>query len=254
MLSLWVMVGLFLVALLSAPVSSAFSSSSASSVSFKEVLQNQPQATVTRIPFRALAEGISGDNNISNNEGNVLRDFLKTEYSAFYALLNLNPDIWKTLCPGQQQQACTLFAPTNAAFDKLGAKKLQQLKDVRNLETAQKMGLYHVVATEAVSAARLRTEDWTTPGGRKKGEPRPIKVQALVTLGGEVPVGRSRSGGVLFGMLGAKEDGDVVIGPDARIQKSFKIADGNVIVHEMDSLISPVILWRYCDQLRIPGF
>ena len=111
------------------------------------------------------------------------------------------------------------------------------------------MGLYHVVLQEAVSAQRLRTEDWTGPKPAD-GSPRPITVQALITQGGEVPVGRSKSGGFLG--IGAKEDGDVVIGPDARIVKSYSI--GKSIVHEVDALVSPVVLWRYCDQLRIPGF
>lgn len=71
-----------------------------------------------------------------------------------------------------------------------------------------------------------------------------------MTLGGEVPVGRSKSGGFLG--WGAKEDGGVVVGPEAKIIQSFKVED--CIVHEMDALVSPEILWRYCDQLRIPGF
>jgi uncharacterized surface protein with fasciclin (FAS1) repeats len=109
--------------------------------------------------------------------------------------------------------------------------------------------MYHVVLTDAVSAEQLRTEDWTGPKP-EDGSPRPITVGAMVTMGGKVPVGRSKSGGFLG--WAAKEDGDVVIGPEARIVKSYKL--GNSLVHEVDDLISPVVLWRYCDQLRIPGF
>ena len=187
----------------------------------------------------------------ANDETATISDleaFVSEEFPAFYSLLSMNKGIWKTI--GEAEQGCTLFAPSDAAFDALGDKKLQQLKDIRNEETAQKMGLYHVVVTEAVSAARLRTEDWTRPAPAD-GSPRPITVQALVTVSGEVPVGRSKSGG-LFGVFGAKEDGDIVIGPAARIIKSYKVAGS--FVHEVDALISPVILWRYCDQLRIPGF
>lgn len=176
-----------------------------------------------------------------------LEDFVEKEFPAFYSLLILNEGLWQII--SESETGNTLFAPSNTVFDNLNEKKLQQLKDSRNLETAQKMGLYHVIYNDVVSAARLRTEDWTRPAP-KDGSPRPITVQAVLTLGGEVPVGRSKSGG-LFG-IGAKEDGDVVIGPSARIVKSFKI-DGS-IVHEVDDFICPTILWRYMDQLRIPGF
>ena len=176
-----------------------------------------------------------------------LESFVAKEFRAFYSLLSLNEGLWQLIA--ESETGYTLFAPSNTVFDNLGEKRLQQLKDNRNLETAQKMGLYHVVNDDAVSAARLRTEDWTRPAPTD-GSPRPITVQALLALGGEVPVGRSKSGGFLG--IGAKEDGDVVIGPNARIVKSFKV-DGS-IVHEVDDLISPVILWRYMDQLRIPGF
>lgn len=74
-------------------------------------------------------------------------------------------------------------------------------------------------------------------------------IAAIVTLGGEVPVGRSKSGGFLG--FGAKEDGDIVIGPEAKIVQSFQVEES--IVHEVDSLVSPVVLWRYADQLRLPG-
>lgn len=176
-----------------------------------------------------------------------LEAFVEKEFRAFYALLALNEGLWQIIA--ESETGYTLFAPSDAVFDKLSEKKLQQLKDNRNLETAQKMGLYHVVNDDAVSAARLRTEDWTRPAPTD-GSPRPITVQALLTLGGEVPVGRSKSGGFLG--IGAREDGDVVIGPNAKIVKSFKV-DGSII-HEVDDLISPIILWRYMDQLRIPGF
>jgi len=75
-------------------------------------------------------------------------------------------------------------------------------------------------------------------------------IAGIKTLSGEVPVGRRKSGGFLG--WGATEDGDIVVGPSANIVQSFNV-EGS-FVHEVDALISPVILWRYCDQLRIPGF
>ena len=43
--------------------------------------------------------------------------------------------------------------------------------------------------------------------------------------------------------------GDIVIGPEAKIVQSFNV-EGS-FVHEVSDLISPSLLWRYCDQLRI---
>jgi uncharacterized surface protein with fasciclin (FAS1) repeats len=199
----------------------------------------------------------------ADQESSVLERFLLQEFSAFHALLNVNPGLWTTLDEASKTGGITLLAPNNDAFTALGAQKLQQLQDVRNLETVLKMGLYHVIATEAVSAARLRTEDWTIPAPADGG-PRPITVQGLVTLGGQVPVGRFQAskGNFLSNLFGNDDDrdnsntmgDDVVIGPAARIVKSYKLAGGSIVVHEMDSFVSPELLWRYCDQLRIPGF
>jgi uncharacterized surface protein with fasciclin (FAS1) repeats len=202
----------------------------------------------------------------------VLKAFLSDEYSAFAQLLSLNPGIWEML---DKESAVTIFCPTNAAFDRLGEKRLRQLRDVRNEETAQKIGQYHVVLGDAVSAARLRTEDWTVklpPSTSSSTSSRPIKVSGLITMGGEVPVGRpkqqAKSSGPAFleRMLGtvlqpaAENDpstgskNDVCIGPAGRLQKTYKLANGKYYIHEVDGFISPDILWRYCDQLRIPGF
>jgi uncharacterized surface protein with fasciclin (FAS1) repeats len=164
-------------------------------------------------------------------------------------LLSKNDDIFKTL--SDSSTGYTLFAPNEEAFQNLGDKKLKQLADIRNEETAQKIALYHVVSIDKLTATQLRTEDWTGPKPAD-GSPRPFTVGGILTNGGEVPVGRSKSGGFLG--WGAKEDGDAVIGPNARILKSYTLGDNEAIVHEVDALISPELLWRYCDQLRIPGF
>ena len=50
--------------------------------------------------------------------------------------------------------------------------------------------------------------------------------------------------------MGGKEDGGVIVG-GAKVVASVPLAGG--ILHETDGFISPSILWRYMDQLRIPG-
>jgi uncharacterized surface protein with fasciclin (FAS1) repeats len=175
--------------------------------------------------------------------------FLKLKYPDFYDLMCKNQNIWRTL-KESNDSGYTLFVPNAKAFEDLGDKKRGQLEDVRNLETAQKVGAYHVVPTEKLTATQLFTEDWTGPRPAE-GKPRPLSYGGLVTLGGELPVTRSKSGGFLG--FGATEDGDAVVGPDAKIIQSFDVGK-SCVVHEMDALVSPVLLWRYCDQLRIPGF
>jgi uncharacterized surface protein with fasciclin (FAS1) repeats len=222
----------------------------------------------------AAAETSKKDDQSKKPDQPVLKAFLTDEYSAFAQLLSLNPGIWEML---DKESAVTIFCPPNAAFDRLGEKRLRQLRDVRNEETAQKIGQYHVVLGDAVSAARLRTEDWTVklpPSSTSSStSSRPIKVSGLITMGGEVPVGRpkqqpskSSEPNLLDRMLGAVlqpaeneqtstgSKNDVCIGPAGRLQKTYKLANGKYYVHEVDGFISPDILWRYCDQLRIPGF
>lgn len=211
-------------------------------------------------PFLSMSsksEETSKATNEDSTNGGVLKEFLEKEYSAFATFISLNPGLWQTL---SKESAVTIFALPNHVFDKLGEKRLLQLRDIRNEETAQKIGLYHVVIGDAISSARMRTEDWTVKV--PKDSTRPIKVSGLVTMGGEVPVGRPKTDGPFFARLLGKrppqdtagKKNDVRIGPNGRIQKSYKLADGACFVHEMDNFISPDILWRYCDQLRIPGF
>lgn len=141
-----------------------------------------------------------------------------------------------------------MFAPNSQAFADLGEKKRMQMKDDRNLESVEKMGAFHVILDEAIAEETLLVEDWTAPKPLD-GSPRPLKLGAILTSGGEVRVGRSKSGG-FFG-FGAKEDGKICLGSDARIVNSEFVGDS--IVHEVDTFISPEILWRFFDQLRIPG-
>lgn len=181
----------------------------------------------------------------SGTNAQDLESFLAEKYPAFHGIVSLNESIWKTL--KQSKEGCTVFAPNAQAFEDLGEKKQLQLNDPRNVETAEKVALFHIIGTEAVTSERLRREDWTVP--KVEGKPA-LKVGGVVTLGGEVPVGRSKSGGFLG--IGAKEDGGVTVGPGAKIIQSFNV--GPSIVHEVDAFVSPQVLWRYMDQLRIPGF
>jgi uncharacterized surface protein with fasciclin (FAS1) repeats len=178
----------------------------------------------------------------------TMEKFLTKKFPEFFFLLKNSPEVLNVI--RSDAKGVTFFAPSSKAFENLGFDKLRQLEDERNLETAQKMGAYHVIQNEAVRAERLRTEDWTK--GRPKGGKPAFTVEGIETMGGVVPIGRSKSGG-FFG-FGATEDGDAVVGPNARIVQSYLIGGNSCIVHEMDGLISPKLLWRYCDQLRIPGF
>ena len=55
--------------------------------------------------------------------------------------------------------------------------------------------------------------------------------------------------GGLFG-IGGKEDGGVTVN-GAKIVRSQEL--GACLIHEMDGFCNPQLLWRYLDQLRIPG-
>jgi uncharacterized surface protein with fasciclin (FAS1) repeats len=179
----------------------------------------------------------------------TVESFMSEKYPEFKALLIKNETLWNAI-KGAETDGCTIFCPTSAAFEALGEKKLKQLQDDRNLETAQKMGAFHVILSDAVPASQLFIEDWTGPKPAP-GTQRPIKVGGINTVAGGVPISREKTGG-FFG-FGGKEDGEAVIGSsNAKILRSLKI--GKTIIHETDDFISPQILWRYFDQLRIPGF
>jgi len=160
-------------------------------------------------------------------ETNQVEDFLKETYPSFERLLSLNDDVWKKV--RESNMGYTFFAPNESVFEALGKEKLAQIADPRNDEVAMKLGAYHCI-NEAVSAEELYNS-----GG-------------VITLSGTVPVERSTKGG-FFG-IGASEDGGVTI-QGAKLIQSFEVAGG--IIHEMDDFISPNVLWRYIDQLRIPG-
>mmetsp|Transcript_19721 Transcript_19721/g.49048 ORF Transcript_19721/g.49048 Transcript_19721/m.49048 type:complete len:232 (-) Transcript_19721:1676-2371(-) len=167
----------------------------------------------------------------NNNDLLLIRDFLQQYYPGFYSILDMNEEVWKAIGETKDgtEVGFTIFAPTNEALQSLGADKEAQLFDERNTETTQKIAAYHVIG-EPVTAEALFNS-----GG-------------VVTCGGEVPIERSISGGI-FG-IGGQEDGGVTLN-GAKVLQTATV--GNGIVHEVDTLVSPSILWRYMDQLRIPG-
>jgi len=156
-----------------------------------------------------------------------VQDVLKADYPIFFKLvMSKNSDIWKSLNK-ESSGGFTIFAPSDAAMESLGTKKLNQLLDDRNREAAEKIAAYHVVS-EPVGAW-----DLLNSGGVR-------------TLGGDVKVGKSKVGD-FFG-FGGKEDGGVLLN-GAKITQTREI--DNCILHETDAIISPELLWRYMDQLRI---
>lgn len=188
----------------------------------------------------------------------VLR-FLEKKYPSFFRFLCEDNDAWLLALregvsgdDGTSGTSHTIFVPNEKAFEALGETKKNQLMDPRNMELRDKIASCHLLVGESISATQLQTEDWSK--GRPKDGSKPnTLIAGFKTMGGqEIPVGRSKSGGVFGTSLLAKEDGDIVIGPKAKIIQSFQVE--GCLVHEMDDLVSPVGLWRYADQLRIPGF
>lgn len=159
-------------------------------------------------------------------------DHLAKNYPSCAALLAKNGDVMKKVIKADNV-GFTLFVPNEAAFTNLGEKKQGQLSDIRNAEMSEKIVSYHVIL-EPVNADQLFNS-----GG-------------ILTEGGAIPAERTVSGGI-FG-LGGKEDGGVTLN-GAKVVKSLEFVDATKtgIIHEVDGLISPTILWRYADQLRIPG-
>lgn len=189
---------------------------------FLSVAPQHPRPSVLR-----LAESSS------TNDVTALQQYLQTNHAIFSKLLmERNADVWKQLSAGALEEGITIFAVTDEAMQtNVGASKLAQLEDVRNEEAVFRMGAFHCI-NECVSS-----EELFNSGG-------------VVTLAETVPIERGVTGG-LFG-LGGKEDGSVTIGGRAKILETVYVAP-NQVVHRVDDMVSPSILWRYFDQLRIPG-
>ena len=155
---------------------------------------------------------------------------MNEQYPIFMKLImGKNADLWKKLSDASSDEGFTLFAPNDDAMRSLGDKRLAQLDDVRNDESAEKMATFHAIGE------RVTSDELYNSGG-------------VITIGGVIDVGRSVSGG--FMGIGGKEDGGVKIN-GAKIVQTVEV--DTCLIHEVDALVSPELLWRYCDQLRIPG-
>ncbi|OEU11331.1 hypothetical protein FRACYDRAFT_245641 [Fragilariopsis cylindrus CCMP1102] len=177
----------------------------------------------------------NGDSILSSNNNDdllLLRQFLQDTYPTFYKILDMNEEIWKAIGDTSDDAdgpGFTVFVPSDIALQELGDTKVKQLLDIRNLEATQKIVGYHVIS-ETVDAESL------------------FQAGGIKTVSGEVPIERSISGG-FFG-VGGKEDGGVTLN-QAKVLRTKKVGTG--LVHEVDALVSPQIVWRFMDQLRIPG-
>lgn len=163
-----------------------------------------------------------------------LQAYLQNNHSTFWKLLLAdNADLWKKISSSSSTDGCTIFAVSDDSMEKtVGSTRLGQLQDVRNSEAAARMGEYHVV-NECVTAEQLFDS-----GG------------VMTISGNVVPIERGVTGG-LFG-IGGQEDGSVTLGGRAKVVDSVFVQP-NQVVHCVDDMVSPSALWRYCDQLRIPG-
>eukprot|EP00555_Chaetoceros_dichaeta_P002624 CAMPEP_0198249674 /NCGR_PEP_ID=MMETSP1447-20131203/1118_1 /TAXON_ID=420782 /ORGANISM="Chaetoceros dichaeta, Strain CCMP1751" /LENGTH=203 /DNA_ID=CAMNT_0043934359 /DNA_START=37 /DNA_END=648 /DNA_ORIENTATION=- len=154
-----------------------------------------------------------------------VQTILQESYPEFDSLIKGNEELWKKL---SDSDSFTIFAPSSAAYKALGEDRKKQLKDPRNGELAEKIGMYHAIGEEVTAEALFNA------GG-------------VITMGGEVSIERNRSGG-MFG-VGGTEDG-VKVG-NSKVVQSINVGSG--VIHEVDGFIHPFLLWRYADQLRIPG-
>ena len=138
-------------------------------------------------------------------EGETVEAFLKEKYPLFESLLlSRIPGIYSTLSAGE---GFTIFCPSNTVMEGIDAQRKIQISDPRNEEVTEKLASYHVIPNSKVPWERLKREDWTVP---KIDGVAALSIGGVLTLGGELRVGRSKSGG--FMGFGAKEDGGVVIG------------------------------------------
>lgn len=189
-----------------------------------------------------------------NEEGEgdaTIQSYLQENYPLFESLLlSKIPNIYATLQASDSTNGYTIFCPSNSIMENIDPKRKIQIVDPRNVEVTEKLASYHVIPNGKVTAERLKREDWTVP--RSADGVAALSIGGVLTLAGELRVGRSKSGGFLG--FGAKEDGGVVIGNnECRVVKSTSVGKKGV-VHEVDGFVAPDLIWRYFDQLRIPGF
>lgn len=181
----------------------------------------------------------------------TIQAYLQQNYPLFESLLlSKIPNIYATLQASDSTNGYTIFCPSNSVMENIDPKRKVQIVDPRNVEVTEKLASYHIIPNGKVTAERLKREDWTVP--RSPDGVAALSIGGVLTLAGELRVGRSKSGGFLG--FGSKEDGGVVIGNnECRVVKSTSVGKKGV-VHEVDGFVAPDLIWRYFDQLRIPGF
>lgn len=217
-----------------------------------------PAAQAFAAPRTQLRHHVSADltmlsesaSNEENKEEESIESYLKTNYPLFESTLIANiPNIYSILRESDASTGYTLFCAPDTVMSAIDKQRKVQISDPRNAEITEKLASYHVIQNGKVTKERMTREDWTVP---KIDGVAALSIGGVLTLGGELRVGRSKSGG--FMGFGAKEDGGVVIGNnDARVISSLNVGK-NGIIHEVDALVAPDLIWRYFDQLRIPGF
>ena len=193
----------------------------------------------------------SESSTVEVENGQAIESFLKENYPLFETtIFSQISNVYATLKECDSSTGFTIFCAPDSVMVDIDQKRKLQISDPRNVEITEKLASYHFIPNGKVTRERLQREDWTVP--RTADGVAALSIGGVLTAGGELRVGRSKSGG--FMGFGAKEDGGVVIGNnDAKIVKSVNVGKKGVI-HEVDSLVAPDLIWRYFDQLRIPGF
>jgi uncharacterized surface protein with fasciclin (FAS1) repeats len=111
----------------------------------------------------------------------------------------------------------TVFAPTNAAFDKLPKGTVESLLKPENIKTLQKILTYHVVA------GKMNASD----------------IAAAIKAGNGKAVLTSVSGGKLTAMMKGK---DLILTDENGAMAKVIIADvnqSNGVIHVIDSVVTP---------------
>ena len=141
-------------------------------------------------------------------------------YKTFLTLLSFVPDVSGPLAEDKTMR--TIFAPSAKAFEKLDSGVVTKLGDPRNLDVVEKIVRFHV------TEGKLSEEDI-------------YKMQELITLEASKPllVRPAKSGGLMG--FGIKDDGFKI--NEARIVKTIEFP--NCIIHEVDTLLNPVLLYRF---------
>ena len=191
----------------------------------------------------ALRESPAGDAPPpkANDGDDNIQSFLRVNYPLFESLLLAKiPNIYDTLRTSDSSAGYTIFCPSNSVMEDIDPKRKVQISDPRNDEVTMKLASYHVISNGKVTQERLKREDWTVP--KSADGVAALSIGGVLTVAGELRVGRSKSGGFLG--FGAKEDGGVVIGNnEARVIKSITVGK-NGVVHEVDGFVAPDLIWR----------